>query len=1159
MVERVSKATRSGGASDSRPGPTLASGVPLTATQSIDLSLVGGLQVDADGHAVTYSAQSDDELVQVSVVDSTLQATYPTDNLGSTRITVTATDEFGRQDHTSFDLNVAGFQRTVDQSTASVLTFDGPFDPNGSIDNDYGDRITSSSDGDFEYGGGINGPTTPNIEVDYSSTTRFFPSGFSGLNNVAFAVGGPAEVILQADPGYTVSLFGFDMGGYRDNSATPLVEVIDQNGAILFSESDVSLPSTSPAREFDFAQPLVGQTLTIRFARHLSGSNPIGIDNVEFGQELIAIVNQPHYGSIFHDLNGDGVHDPNERGIAGAVVEIYGADGTPILCSLTDSEGNYHVRGDLLSERYSVRVTPPLGWETSGPESLTFVGGELLDFAYEFDVDPADAAAIDLDNNGAPDFAVAGQPIIANGVATVSTNQRYGENTNLNEAWDILSPTVETGFIVDLRARILTDTGSQGAISLSASPDGTVGNALISIGANDLSYRNLDGSFTTLSTANNTADFHDFRIIQNPGEANAYYVYRDGILVNPGGTPLPSAINFETAPRLVFGDGGSAWSGSAEIDSIRFGIPDRTLNFGLTKPIDLGPDRTVVEGTPQTFAITSSLTLVDHAWKVTDIDGTVVASSSDSTFEFPAEDDGVFKVSVSASSGGETYVDQLLLIVTNANPVLTIASVQESANVLTAANTNAGALVNEGTPVNLSANATDLGVNDYVTSYEWIVSNDTGRVIASAAGSLSESEPIPGIGFTPDDEGRYEVRLTATDKDGGVGESSPLLVEITNVEPVVSLSGDATLDASGVLAFSGSFTDPGNDHWLGDVDYGDGVTRPIVLEEDKTFDVEYQYSTPGRYTVQVVVDDQDGGRSIGSFDVLYDPFAPIEVVGPESVDEHLDTSAGPIVVGELIAADETPNDQHTFDFAVGSGDEDNDRFVIEGQQLLIRQNEVVDYETQASYSIRVRTTDEAGNTLEQPLTIEVNDLPEPPALESIRVNDGSSQRSIVDSLTVTFDTEVDHVALDDAFLLRNVTTETQLTTLMLDAQNVGGKTIVQLTFASGASVEATGSLADGNYRLTIDAASVIASSSSTAMAADLVFGDGGGENDAFFRLLGDSDGDRDVDGQDYGRFGLAFNSTEGSAEYEPAFDSDHDGDVDGQDYGRFGLRFMTSI
>ncbi|MEL6110562.1 MAG: LamG-like jellyroll fold domain-containing protein, partial [Planctomycetota bacterium] len=637
-----------GGALDSRPGPTRADSAPITATQEIDLSLKDSAQVDADGHSVTYTATSDDPLVQVSISGNVLQLSYPVDRVGTTRIGVTATDEFGRQDRTAFDLNLSRLGSEVDAATASILTFDGPFAVNGSIDQEYGDRITASIDGAYGYGGGVNGPRTPNVEVAYSSTTLFYPFGFSGLNNVAFAAGGPGEVTLQADAGYSVSLFGFDMGGSEANSATPLVEVIDQDGTILFSESNIALPDTSPAREFDFAEPLVGETLIIRFARHLPGSNPIGIDNIEFAQETIQVEHRPLYGSVFQDIDGNGVSDPSESPVTGVAVEIFDGNGTPVLCSITDADGNYRLPVDLALERYSIRVTPPPGWETSGPESLTFASGELFDFTYEFDVDPIDVATIDLDNNGAPDFTQVGQPTVADGVATVSTNQRYGDNTNLDEAWDILAPTVETGFIVDVRVKVLSDTGSQGAISLSASPEGTIGNALISIGANDLSYRNLDGSYTTLSTANNTADFHDFRMIQHPGEENAYYVYRDGILVNPGGIPLPSAIDFQVAPRLVFGDGGSAWSGTTEIDSIRFGIPNRTFDFGLTKPIDLGSDRAVVEGTLQTFSVTSSLALVDHSWEVTDEQGAVVAHGADSTFEFPADDDGIFAVTVYA-------------------------------------------------------------------------------------------------------------------------------------------------------------------------------------------------------------------------------------------------------------------------------------------------------------------------------------------------------------------------------------------------------------------------------------------------------------------------------------------------------------------------------
>jgi hypothetical protein len=57
------------------------------------------------------------------------------------------------------------------------------------------------------------------------------------------------------------------------------------------------------------------------------------------------------------------------------------------------------------------------------------------------------------------------------------------------------------------------------------------------------------------------------------------------------------------------------------------------------------------------------------------------------------------------------------------------------------------------------------------------------------------------------------------------------------------------------------------------------------------------------------------------------------------------------------------------------------------------------------------------------------------------------------------------------------------------------------------------------------------------------------------RLLGDSDGDRDVDWQDRGRFGSAFGTRAADSGYLWYFDFDGDGDVDGRDNGQFNRRF----
>ncbi|NES70226.1 MAG: hypothetical protein F6K24_35925, partial [Okeania sp. SIO2D1] len=91
------------------------------------------------------------------------------------------------------------------------------------------------------------------------------------------------------------------------------------------------------------------------------------------------------------------------------------------------------------------------------------------------------------------------------------------------------------------------------------------------------------------------------------------------------------------------------------------------------------------------------------------------------------------------------------------------------------------------------------------------------------------------------------------------------------------------------------------------------------------------------------------------------------------------------VVGTLTTTDpDDPDsqDSYTYELVAGDGDTDNAAFTIGGtnnDQLLI--NSSPDYETQSSYNIRVQTTDAAGATYQEQLTINVNDLDETPTME----------------------------------------------------------------------------------------------------------------------------------------------------------------------------------
>jgi methionine-rich copper-binding protein CopC len=172
----------------------------------------------------------------------------------------------------------------------------------------------------------------------------------------------------------------------------------------------------------------------------------------------------------------------------------------------------------------------------------------------------------------------------------------------------------------------------------------------------------------------------------------------------------------------------------------------------------------------------------------------------------------------------------------------------------------------------------------------------------------------------------------------------------------------------------------------------------------------------------------------------------------------------------------------------------------------------------------------------------------PAQVASVTVNDGSDQRSMVNSVTVTFDGEV--TLVDGAFELQRqdgTPVEVNVATSMVNDQ-----TVAVLTFSGPDAVG--GSLADGSYTVTVRADRVH-DRWGRALDGD---GDGtvGGDRlVGFSRLFGDSDGDGDVDGLDRERFRSAFEPAAGMSGYLWYFDFDGDGNVDGQDNGQFNHRF----
>lgn len=79
------------------------------------------------------------------------------------------------------------------------------------------------------------------------------------------------------------------------------------------------------------------------------------------------------------------------------------------------------------------------------------------------------------------------------------------------------------------------------------------------------------------------------------------------------------------------------------------------------------------------------------------------------------------------------------------------------------------------------------------------------------------------------------------------------------------------------------------------------------------------------------------------------------------------------VIGTFSTVDPDAGDTFTYALVTGTGDTDNALFTIDGADLLA--DEVFDYNTRNSYSIRVRSTDQGGMSFEKVFIMSIVDLP----------------------------------------------------------------------------------------------------------------------------------------------------------------------------------------
>lgn len=191
-------------------------------------------------------------------------------------------------------------------------------------------------------------------------------------------------------------------------------------------------------------------------------------------------------------------------------------------------------------------------------------------------------------------------------------------------------------------------------------------------------------------------------------------------------------------------------------------------------------------------------------------------------------------------------------------------------------------------------------------------------------------------------------------------------------EFVITNGGDQRLDIVDLQRTAGdAFTiiDPLADHL-------NGPTGSLTFAVDID-----QASALGMYSGTIELTTSDQVTPVFSINIEFEIVnaAPTDLtlVGA-SVNENEPTGTA---AGTFTTTDPNAGDAFTYQLVAGTGDDDNTRFEIVGDTL--RTRESFDHETEASLSIRVRTSDQHGLSHEESLAVSVLDINESPTTNSL--------------------------------------------------------------------------------------------------------------------------------------------------------------------------------
>jgi hypothetical protein len=449
-------------------------------------------------------------------------------------------------------------------------------------------------------------------------------------------------------------------------------------------------------------------------------------------------------------------------------------------------------------------------------------------------------------------------------------------------------------------------------------------------------------------------------------------------------------------------------------------------------------------------------------------------------------------------------------------------------------------------------------------SWNWTVAYGDGN---TSNGTISGSDRVVPLQHIYASAGNYSVVVTVNDDIDSATHTFDVHVA-PNRAPVITkplpslLVTPETTSRPFYANLHQFFTDPDDSVTnlsFAVVDISNPAFASAVLDSQlpHMLHLNIDASLTGTSFITIRATDSAGEFADNRFAVTTIPlgFVPTDIsLAQENIYENTSTATD-LFFGQLSAIDADPGDQHIFELVSGSGDSDNAKFLIEENRLYLQQGEVLDYETQSQFSLRIRAVDNDGLWYEKPILVTIMNLLE--LTQTPVFGDGTSQRSSVRSITVEFDGPVE--IQSSAFqLTRRGSAGGVVSTSFVTETTAAGGTRAIITFAG--PFTRAGSLVDGNYQLRIGstALSLPFDGNRDGLPGD-DFTIGEHASDGFFAHYGDLTGDRTVSLVEFNQFRAAFGKTVGQSGYRAELDFNNDNSISLADFNQFRNRFGRSL